>query len=312
MKLATFTRGGHKAIGAVDTARGQVLDLAKASSLASGGEPHSTFASMLALIDSAGPGLDRARKLAAQWPAAAAVPLDQIRLLSPVPEPRQMRDCLTFELHLRNAIAQSEKRTGIKRPFPEVWYQQPIYYKANRFSFIGHDTDVVWPAYSNWMDYELELACIVGKTGKDIAPDRAMEHIFGFAIFNDFSARDAQIAEMAAQLGPAKGKDFDTGNALGPWIVTLDEIGDPHALAMDARVNGERWGGGNSRDMHHKWPAILAHISASETLYAGEVIGSGTVGTGCGLELGRQLQHGDVVELEIEKIGVLRNRVVRR
>ena len=194
---------------------------------------------------------------------------------------------------------------------PKCGIEQPIYYKANRFSFIGHETDVVWPAYSQWMDYELELACVIGKTGKDIAKEKAMEHIFGFTIFNDFSARDAQIAEMAAQLGPAKGKDFDTGNALGPWIVTLDEIGDPHALAMDARVNGERWGGGNSGQMHHKWPAVLAHISASETLYAGEVIGSGTVGTGCGLEIGRQLQHGDVVELEIEKIGVLRNKVVR-
>jgi 2-keto-4-pentenoate hydratase/2-oxohepta-3-ene-1,7-dioic acid hydratase in catechol pathway len=222
-----------------------------------------------------------------------------------------MRDCLTFELHLRNAIAQTAKKTGVERPFPEVWFKQPIYYKANRFSFVGHEADVVWPKYSNHMDYELELACIIGKTGKDIVPDKAMEHIFGFAIFNDFSARDAQAAEMAAQLGPAKGKDFDNGNAMGPWIVTLDEIGDPHSLRMDARVNGERWGGGNSGQMHHKWPAILAHISASETIYAGEVIGSGTVGTGCGYELGRQLQHGDVVELEIEKIGILRNKVLR-
>lgn len=161
------------------------------------------------------------------------------------------------------------------------------------------------------MDYELELACIIGKTGKEIAKDKAMEHVFGFTIFNDFSARDAQMAEMAAQLGPAKGKDFDTGNVLGPWIVTLDEIGDRDALAMDARINGERLGGGNSGQMHHKWPAILAHISQSETIYAGEVIASGTVGTGCGLELGRKLAPGDVIELEIEKIGVLRNRIVR-
>jgi 2-keto-4-pentenoate hydratase/2-oxohepta-3-ene-1,7-dioic acid hydratase in catechol pathway len=311
MKLATFERGGTNAIGAVDTAKGQILDLAKASALVSGGQPDPAFASMLALIDAAGAGLDKARKLAAQWPAAATVPLRSVRLQSPIPEPRQMRDCLTFELHLRNAIAQTEKRTGLKRPFPEVWFKQPIYYKANRFSFVGHETDVVWPKYSSYMDYELELACIIGKTGKDIAPEKAMEHIFGFAIFNDFSARDAQAAEMTASLGPAKGKDFDSGNALGPWIVTLDEIGDPHTLAMDARVNGERWGGGNSSSMHHKWPAILAHISASETIYAGEVIGSGTVGTGCGFELGRELKHGDVVELEIERIGVLRNRVLR-
>jgi 2-keto-4-pentenoate hydratase/2-oxohepta-3-ene-1,7-dioic acid hydratase in catechol pathway len=294
MKLATFNRGGHIAIGVVDTARGQILNLAEASRLAAGA-PAPELASMLALIDAAGPGLEHARKLAAQWPAAAAVPLNSVRLLPPVPEPRQMRDCLTFELHLRNAIARFEERTGVKRPFPEVWFKQPIYYKANRFSCIGHEHDVTWPAYSNWMDYELEMAAVIGKTGKDIQADKAMEHIFGFTIFNDFSARDAQYVEMAGQLGPAKGKDFDTGNAMGPWIVTTDEIGDPHNLAMDARINGERWGGGNSGQMHHKWPAILAHISASETLYAGEVIGSGTVGTGCGLELGKQLKHGDVV-----------------
>jgi 2-keto-4-pentenoate hydratase/2-oxohepta-3-ene-1,7-dioic acid hydratase in catechol pathway len=310
MKLATFNRGGHHGIGVVDAARGQILDLAAASKLAAGA-PSPKFASMLALIDAAAPGLEHARKLAALWPAAAAHPLASVRLLAPLPEPRQMRDCLTFELHLRNAIARSVERTGQPRPFPEVWFQQPIYYKANRFSCIGHEHDVTWPRYSDWMDFELELACVIGRTGKDIAPEKAMEHIFGFTVFNDFSARDAQYREMAGQLGPAKGKDFDTGNALGPWIVTLDEIGDPHALDMDARVNGERWGGGNSRDMHHKWPAILAHISNAETLYAGEVIGSGTVGTGCGLELGRQLKHGDVVELEIENIGVLRNRVLK-
>lgn len=306
MKLATFVRAdGGPALGLVDTARQRILDLAQAS-------PDSAFASMLALIDAGPAALERAREIAARWPAQASVPLAGAQLLAPIPEPRQMRDCLAFELHLRNAIAQSEKRTGIERPFPEIWYRQPIYYKTNRFSIVGHETDVVWPSYSQWMDYELELACIIGKTGKDIAPETAADYIFGFTIFNDFSARDAQALEMMAQLGPAKGKDFDTGNVLGPWIVTADEIGDPYSLRMDARVNGERWGGGNSGSMYHKWPAILAHISRSETIRAGEIVGSGTVGTGCGLELGRQLQEGDVVELEIEKIGVLRNRVVRR
>jgi len=312
MKLATFARAdGNAAVALVDVGGGRMLDLDQAQQLAHGWR-YPAFASMLALIDAGQPALDRVREVEVPWPAEASVPLQGARLLAPIPEPRQMRDCLTFELHLRNAIAQSEKRTGIKRPFPEVWYKQPIYYKTNRFSIVGHERDVEWPAYSQWMDYELELACIIGKTGKDIAPGKAMDHIFGFTIFNDFSARDAQIAEMAAQLGPAKGKDFDTGNVLGPWIVTADEIGDPYSLRMDARVNGERWGGGNSGSMYHKWPAILAHISQSETIRAGEIVGSGTVGTGCGLELGRQLEEGDVVELEIEKIGVLRNRVIRR
>jgi len=312
MKLATYVRhDGNAAVGIVDTARKEILDLDAAHKLGDR-QGNQAFASMLALIDGGAPALDRARAAQANWPSGAAVPLEGTRLLAPIPEPRQMRDCLTFELHLRNAIAQSEKRTGIKRPFPEVWFKQPIYYKTNRFSIVGHETDVVWPGYSQWMDYELELACIVGKTGKDIKPEVAGEHIFGFTIFNDFSARDAQALEMPASLGPAKGKDFDTGNVLGPWIVTADEIGDPYDLRMDARVNGERWGGGNSGSMHHKWPAILAHITQSETIRAGEIIGSGTVGTGCGLELGRQLQDGDVIELEIEKIGVLRNRVVQR
>jgi 2-keto-4-pentenoate hydratase/2-oxohepta-3-ene-1,7-dioic acid hydratase in catechol pathway len=310
MKLATFVSASGPRVGAVDTSKGTILDLAEAARVATG-RSDPAFADMLALIDAGAAGLARAERLVGEWPRAATCSLADTRLLAPLPEPRQMRDCLTFELHLRNAIARSEERTGIKRPFPEIWYKQPIYYKANRFSVVGHEADVIWPTYSQWMDYELELACVIGTTGKDIPKERAMEHVFGFTIFNDFSARDAQSLEMPASLGPAKGKDFDTGNVLGPWIVTRDEIGDPHALDMDARVNGERWGGGNSRDMHHKWPAILAHISASETLRAGEVIGSGTVGTGCGLELGRRLSPGDVVELEIEKIGVLRNRIIQ-
>lgn len=302
MKLATFIgRNDAPAIGIVDTARGAVLDLTAAGA---------TFADMLALIDAGEAGIAEARRLAAAWPREAEIPLAGLRLLAPL-LPRQMRDCLVFEGHLKNGMAQREKRTGVKETIPEVWYRQPIYYKCNRFSVAGPDTSVVWPKYSKLMDFELELACVIGRSGKDIARENALDHIFGFTIFNDFSARDAQFAEMAGRLGPAKGKDFDGGNILGPWIVTRDEIGDPHALNMEVRVNGERWGGGNSASMHHKFPDILAHISDSETLYAGEVIGSGTVGTGSGNEMGRYLKSGDVVELEIEKIGVLRNRVVK-
>jgi 2-keto-4-pentenoate hydratase/2-oxohepta-3-ene-1,7-dioic acid hydratase in catechol pathway len=311
MKLATFLgRNDAPAVGVVDPARGAVLDLRAAARFLGQGMDRA-FEDMLALIDAGPAGLERARRLAAAWPDDAQVALEGLRLLAPLPEPRQMRGCLVFEEHLKNGLAQAEKRTGLKQSIPDVWYRQPIYYKANRFSVVGPDTDVVWPAYSKLMDFELELACVIGRTAKDISREGSLEHVFGFTIFNDFSARDAQFAEMEGRLGPAKGKDFDTGNVLGPWIVTRDEIGDPHALRMEARVNGERWGGGNSSAMHHKFPDILAHISQSETLHAGEVIGSGTVGTGCGLEQGRYLSAGDVVELEIEKIGVLRNRVVR-
>ncbi|MDF2116456.1 fumarylacetoacetate hydrolase family protein [Roseiarcaceae bacterium H3SJ34-1] len=306
MKLATFERkDGSPAIAAVDTQKGELLDLARATAAPE-------FADMLTLIDGGASALDHARNVAAAWPQAASLPLQGTRLLAPIPVPRQLRDGLMFEEHFLNALKASKTRDGVERRIPKIWYEQPIYYKANRFSVIGPETDVIWPRYSNAMDYECELACVIGTTGKDIAPDKAHEHIFGFTIFNDMTARDAQMAEMAAQMGPAKGKDFDTGNILGPWIVTLDEIGDPHMLDMEARINGERWGGGNSRNMHHKWPAILAHVSNSETLHAGEIICSGTVGTGCGLELGRLLNDGDVIELEISGIGVLRNRLVKR
>jgi 2-keto-4-pentenoate hydratase/2-oxohepta-3-ene-1,7-dioic acid hydratase in catechol pathway len=161
------------------------------------------------------------------------------------------------------------------------------------------------------MDFELELACVIGTPGRDISPSDALSHIFGFTIFNDFSARDVQVIERPLNMGAAKSKDFDTGNALGPWIVTTDEIGDPQALQMEARVNGVRWGGGSSSAMYHTFADIVSYISRDETLRGGEVIASGTVPTGCGLELGRFLSPGDVVELEIERIGVLRNRIVR-
>ncbi len=127
---------------------------------------------------------------------------------------------------------------------------------------------------------------------------------------NDFSARDIQRKEMSVRLGPAKGKDWATG--LGPWLVTTDEIGDPYKLEMTARVNGEVWSRGNSSTIYWKFEQMIEFLTADDTIYAGDIIGSGTVGSGCGLELDRWVQPGDVIELEIENIGVLRNRVVKR
>jgi 2-keto-4-pentenoate hydratase/2-oxohepta-3-ene-1,7-dioic acid hydratase in catechol pathway len=306
MKLATFVSARGPAVGIVDTNRGAILDLAKAI-----GGSDTGFASMLALIDAGPAALDAARKVAASWSSAASQPLDGVKLLSPLPEPRQIRDGMFFEEHVLNAGKRMAERTGgTPPPVPRVWYDRPIYYLTSRYSVAGHEHTVVWPTYSNVMDFECEYACVLGKTGRDIPAARAYEHVFGFTIFNDFSARDTQGVEMQGRLGPSKGKNFDGSNVIGPWIVTMDEIGDPHSLKMEARVNGERWGGGHSSAMHHKWPDVIAFISGNETLHAGEIIGSGTVGTGCGLELGKFLKHGDVVELEVEKIGVLRNKVV--
>ncbi len=194
---------------------------------------------------------------------------------------------------------------------PQAWYERPIFYHPNRMNVIGTDEDVVWPAYSALMDFELEFGCYIGKAGRDIAKEKAREHIFGYTIFNDFSARDEQTKEMPGQLGPGKGKDFDKSNAMGPCLVTADEIDDPYRLEMIARVNGDEWGRGNSREMRWKFEDCIAHVSRGETLYPGEFFGSGTVGNGCGLEHLRFLQSGDVVELEVEGIGLLRNRVRR-
>jgi 2-keto-4-pentenoate hydratase/2-oxohepta-3-ene-1,7-dioic acid hydratase in catechol pathway len=195
---------------------------------------------------------------------------------------------------------------------PEIYRKQPIYYITNRFSVQGTNTTVKWPRYSQVMDYELEFGIVTQNRAANISVARAREHIFGYTIFNDFSARDAQRVEMEGRLGPAKGKSFDGGNVLGPWIVTPDEIGDPYRLKMEARVNGEVRSQGTSEGMLFSFEEMIVHISRDETLMPGEFIGSGTVGNGCGLELGWFLEHGDSIELEVEKIGILRNRVERQ
>ena len=311
MKLATFSpRPGTTSLGAVSVAEGTLTDLARVHERLRG-ERAPQLESMLALIRSGAHELQLAAAAVLQAPDDCRHELSGVRLLTPLPEPPQIRDFMCFEEHVKNAFAQAAKLTGTPFEVPEVWYRQPIYYKANRFAVNGPDADVVWPDYSQVMDYELELACVIGAGGRDIPRARAAEHIFGFTIFNDASARDAQMVEMAGRLGPAKGKDFDTGNVLGPWIVTADELMDPYSLAMVARVNGEEWSRGNSGSIHHRFEDMIEHVSRAETLHPGEILGSGTVGGGCGLELGRFLAPGDVVELEIEGIGVLRNRFVR-
>ncbi|HEY9745926.1 MAG TPA: fumarylacetoacetate hydrolase family protein, partial [Oculatellaceae cyanobacterium] len=188
-------------------------------------------------------------------------------------------------------------------------YKAPVYYKGNPHNVIGPDETVIWPSYSRLMDYELELACIIGKPGRNIPVEKAHEYIAGYAIMNDLSARDAQKHEMLCRLGPAKGKDFAT--VVGPWLVTADEVKEPRNLRMTAKVNGELWSEGNSGTSHWTFEQMIAHASKEETLYPGEILGSGTVGFGCGLELGRWLQSGDTVELEIDGLGILKTQVRR-
>jgi 2-keto-4-pentenoate hydratase/2-oxohepta-3-ene-1,7-dioic acid hydratase in catechol pathway len=226
----------------------------------------------------------------------------EVRLKAPLPRPTSMRDFYAFEQHVKKGF---EKRG---EPMPQEWYEMPVYYKGAHWSIIGPDEDVHWPSYTKKFDYELELAVIIGRQGKNIAESQAREYIAGFTVMNDFSARDMQRKEMKVRLGPAKGKDFAT--AIGPVLVTTDEIGDPYNLKMTASVNGERWSEGNSGSITHSFEKMIAFASMEETLFPGDLIGSGTVGTGCGLELDRWVGPGDLIELEIERIGILRNRVV--
>ena len=229
----------------------------------------------------------------------AVLPLEQVHWLAPL-DPPVMRDCLAFEQHLRNTFLK------VLPKVPEQHYEMPLYYKGNPLTLIGHQHEVPWPDYTQKMDYELELGFVIGRSGKNLTPDNALSHLFGVTIFNDFSARDIQMEEMQGLLGPAKGKDFAT--ALGPWITTADEL-DVLNLTMVARVNGEEWSRGSSSTMMWQVEEIIAYISKAEGVAAGDLIGSGTVGWGCGLELGKLLKPGDIVELEVDGIGILRNRI---
>lgn len=229
---------------------------------------------------------------------------EQVRLLAPIPNPASLRDFFAFEAHVKTGF---EKRG---EPMPKEWYEIPVYYKGGHHNIIGTDADVLWPSFTQKFDYELELAAVIGKKGSNIKAEDARDYIAGFTVMNDFSARDIQRKEMSVRLGPAKGKDWATG--LGPCLVTTDEIGDPYKLEMTARVNGEVWSRGNSSTIYWRFEQMIEFLTEDDTIYPGDVIGSGTVGTGCGLELDRWVQPGDVIELEIENIGVLGNRVVKR
>lgn len=327
MKLATYQQGGNVRVGLVHAGAAQFFDLAAAA--AREGVSTAPFASMLALIDADDAGLDLARRLFDKRSGEAdlSVGAASAALLAPLPEPRQMRDAMSFATHIRQsgrgARAVQARQSGGEAAFraamdapledlADVYRRVPIYYITNRFTVVGPETTVKWPRYSDVMDYELEFGVVTRRTRANIPLAEASAHIFGYTIFNDFSARDRQMVEMQGRLGPAKGKSFDGANVLGPYIVTPDEIGDPQALRVAVRVNGETRATADTSGMLFSFEEILAYASQDETIHAGEFFGSGTVGNCCGLEIGRFLESGDVIELDVEKIGVLRNTVVRQ
>jgi 2-keto-4-pentenoate hydratase/2-oxohepta-3-ene-1,7-dioic acid hydratase in catechol pathway len=241
--------------------------------------------------------------------------LDEVRLNAPLVQPPSVRDFYAFEQHVRTA----RQRRGLEMD-PD-WYQLPVFYFSNPYCVVGPDVDVPIAPGSSEMDYELEVAAVIGRGGADLDPADAETRIAGFCVMNDWSARDVQRREMKLSMGPVKGKDFAT--SLGPMLVTPDELeparsGRAYDLTMTARVNGTEYSRASLADIYWSFGEMIAYASRGTRVEPGDIIGSGTCGTGCILELslvhGKErypwLQPGDVVELEVERLGVLRNRVV--
>ena len=322
MKLATYQQAGAEKIGVVHTNDTTILDLSQAALAAGGHQP--AFGSMLDLIDAGPGGLEAAQGLSERYAGDPAlnVAVADIALLSPVPVPRQMRGFTSFPGHLayapwgvRTLLARLKGEAPppkVAQDVPAINRARPIYLKTNRFNVIGTDTDVRWPSFAEYMDFETECGFFLSRTGVNIKPEHAADHIFGYTVFNDMSARDEQVIEMQGHLGPAKGKDFDTGNVIGPWIVTRDELPDIRSRRMTTYVSGELWTDSTMEDGLFSFEEMIAFVSRDETLYAGEFISAGTVTNGSGLERDRYLQDGDLIEMTIDGVGTLRNRLVRQ
>jgi 2-keto-4-pentenoate hydratase/2-oxohepta-3-ene-1,7-dioic acid hydratase in catechol pathway len=259
---------------------------------------------MLGLLELGEPALDAAREAVAhadvhgedEAPARISYGPDEVWLLAPIPRPPSLRDFMVAEEHVRRSF---------KNDPPAEWWNIPVYYKGNCEEIYGPEDTIPWPAYTEKLDYELEICAVIGASGRNVSADSADELIVGYTIYNDWSARDIQFREMSVGIGPGYGKDF--GSSLGPCIVTRDEF--DAGAKLEARIDGEVWSSGTLGTMHFSFAEIIAWVSQEQTLRPGDLLGSGTVGGGCGLELDRWITEGAVVELEAEGIGVLRNYV---
>jgi 2-keto-4-pentenoate hydratase/2-oxohepta-3-ene-1,7-dioic acid hydratase in catechol pathway len=251
----------------------------------------------------------------AAWAHAEAVDPASVELLAPVPVPPSIRDFMAFEEHVVTASA------AIGLTVDPLWYSQPVFYFTNPAAVCGPAADVAIPPGSAAFDYELEVAAVIGRGGSDLTPEQAAGHIAGFVLFCDWSARDLQGAEMKLNLGPAKGKD--SANGFGPWLCTADELaplasGRAYDIALRASVNGTHYSGGNLADLYWSFGEMISYASRGTRVVPGDIIGSGTVGTGCILELSRvhgpdaypYLRPGDRVHLEAGPLGAIDARIV--
>lgn len=317
MKLVTYTLKNDvekkEKVGVLTADESQVVDLQAAN-----GKPSPYFENMIAFLEGGKDAHALAKELLEKAGNNSKTSLDNVTLLAPL-KPRTMRDCMCFENHIINGNKQFKYRNrGIdpdtldpKTFLPSAaWYEAPTYYKVNVNSIVGTDTNVSYPDGEQYMDYELELAVVIGKQGMNISARDAMDYVGGYTVFNDFSARMTQLKDMGdptTNVGPGISKDF--ANAIGPCMTTSDAFNWEDAKTQ-VRINGKVLAEGNHGEIYHRLPDIIEYVSSNVTLYPGDIIATGTVANCCGLETGEPLHMDDVIELEIEGIGTLRNTVV--
>ena len=301
MKLVTYESENGPCAGVV--VDGQVLDIATLLE-----EPHG-LRDVRALLELPNDPLTRLKSALGSARAGQGVPLSRARLRAPILQPPTVRDFMVYEGHAS---------AGGTRQLSDAWYRLPIFYFSNPLCIFGPEDAIPYPSASEQLDYELELAAVIGREASNVAEADAFSYIAGFTIFNDWSCRDLQRDEMEARLGPAKGKD--AASSLGPWIVTTDELAP---FIRDSRlhvrctlkVNGVQWMENNAGIMYHSWGAMIERASRDSRLVPGDVLGGGTVTGGSIGEAirngfpARYLELGDVVEIEVEGIGVLRNTI---
>jgi 2-keto-4-pentenoate hydratase/2-oxohepta-3-ene-1,7-dioic acid hydratase in catechol pathway len=235
----------------------------------------------------------------------------EIRWLAPVPRPPMIRDGILLLDHYRLGMERLFK-IAEKDRMPEAAKNMPIFWKPSRAAVAGHREPIRWPRYSEKLDYEFELGAYIGKRGKDIAAGQAQAHIAGYTIFNDLGLRDVQPAELSLRMGPAKAKDFETSKIMGPCLVTADELPNVDNLRLVTRVNGEVWFDGRLSNWAFTFADLIAYVSRDETVNVGDFFGSGPPAHSVGFEIDKWIKAGDMVECEIEGIGVLSNPIVRQ
>ncbi len=300
MRWATFrTNAGEERVGVV-----------------SDGEVHAVqgAVTLLQLLERGTEALLEAGEKALQQ-AAEVFDVNRVQLRAPIPRPPSVRDFYAFEQHVRTA----RERRGLEMD-PD-WYELPVFYFSNPAAITGPYDDVEVPPETSELDFELEVAAVIGRAGSDLEPDEAEEYIAGFCVMNDWSARDIQRREMKLSMGPVKGKDSAT--TLGPVLVTPDELEDArkdraYDLTMTATVNGKEYSRASLAEIYWSFGEMIAYASRGTTVMPGDVIGSGTCGTGCILELSMVhgedaypwLKPGDEIVLEVERLGRIANRVV--